>query len=127
MKASWPTSLPTASPSWTSRSGRRGRTSCWRSSRPSWESSSNCTSLSPLFPFTTEQIDRVARTEPTLRDMLQQFRHLFDHVVYGSSETDKETRRQGDKETATPRMEELPPGVKSVIVIKAPAVSPDPV
>jgi hypothetical protein len=39
--------------------------------------------LGLLYPFTEEQIQRVARTEPTLRDMLQQFRHLFDHLVYG--------------------------------------------
>ena len=37
----------------------------------------------PLYPFTAEQVDRIARTEPTLRDMLQQFRHLFDHMIYG--------------------------------------------
>jgi hypothetical protein len=36
-----------------------------------------------IFPFTDEQVMRVARTEPTLRDMLQQYRHLFDHLVYG--------------------------------------------
>lgn len=36
-----------------------------------------------IFPFADEQVSRIARTEPTLRDMLQQFRHLFDHVVYG--------------------------------------------
>jgi hypothetical protein len=41
--------------------------------------------LSPIFPFTDEQIARVARTEPTLRDMLQQFRHLFDHIAYGEA------------------------------------------
>ncbi|AMV29210.1 hypothetical protein VT84_32750 [Gemmata sp. SH-PL17] len=39
--------------------------------------------VSEIFPFVDEQITRIARTEPTLRDMLQQFRHLFDHVVYG--------------------------------------------
>jgi hypothetical protein len=39
--------------------------------------------LSDIYPFTEDQIERVARTEPTLRDMLQQFRHLFDHIVYG--------------------------------------------
>jgi len=37
----------------------------------------------PLYPFAEEQVRRIALTEPTLRDMLQQFRHLFDHVVYG--------------------------------------------
>ena len=36
-----------------------------------------------IYPFVDEQVTRIARTEPTLRDMLQQFRHLFDHVVYG--------------------------------------------
>jgi hypothetical protein len=42
--------------------------------------------LPSLFPFAQEQVLRVARTEPTLRDMLQQFRHLFDHLVYGDNE-----------------------------------------
>ncbi len=37
----------------------------------------------PLYPFTEEQVRRIAQTEPTLRDMLQQCRHLFDHLVYG--------------------------------------------
>jgi hypothetical protein len=37
-----------------------------------------------LFPFADEQVRRIAQTEPTLRDMLQQCRHLFDHVVYGA-------------------------------------------
>ena len=32
-RATWPTSSPTASPSWTSRSGRAGRTWCWPCSR----------------------------------------------------------------------------------------------
>ena len=39
--------------------------------------------VTEITPFTDEQVTRVAATEPTLRDMLQQFRHLFDHVVYG--------------------------------------------
>lgn len=39
--------------------------------------------LDPLYPFTEEQVRRIAQTEPTLRDMLQQCRHLFDHLVYG--------------------------------------------
>jgi hypothetical protein len=37
-----------------------------------------------LFPFNDEQVRRIALTEPTLRDMLQQCRHLFDHIVYGA-------------------------------------------
>ncbi len=40
----------------------------------------------PLYPFSEEQVLRVAGTEPTLRDMLQQFRHLFDHLIYGDNE-----------------------------------------
>src|SRR5207249_5094378 len=41
------------------------------------------TDFESLFPFTDGQVRRIATTEPTLRDMLQQCRHLFDHVVYG--------------------------------------------
>ena len=54
--------------------------------RPALEQSPDFAELPPIFPFTPEQIERVARTEPTLRDMLQQFRHLFDHVVFGNGE-----------------------------------------
>lgn len=36
---------------------------------------------SSIYPFSEEQIVQAARTEPTLRDMLQQFRHLYDHIV----------------------------------------------
>jgi hypothetical protein len=42
---------------------------------------------SPIYPFTDEQVVRIARTEPTLRDMLQQFRRLFDHLIYGEDTT----------------------------------------
>ena len=38
--------------------------------------------LPGLYPFAADQVERIARTEPTLRDMLQQFRHLFDHLIY---------------------------------------------
>jgi hypothetical protein len=40
-----------------------------------------------IYPFTDEQVTRIARTEPTLRDMLQQFRHLFDHIIYGPDDS----------------------------------------
>lgn len=40
--------------------------------------------ISPIFPFRPEQVERIARTEPTLRDMLQQFRQLFDLLVFGT-------------------------------------------
>ena len=54
--------------------------------RPALEQLPDFGELPPIFPFTPEQIERVARTEPTLRDMLQQFRHQFDHVVFGTGE-----------------------------------------
>src|SRR5262249_8335208 len=53
--------------------------------RPMMDELADCSDLPAIFPFTGEQIERVARTEPTLRDMLQQFRHLFDHYVYGEA------------------------------------------
>jgi hypothetical protein len=97
--------------------------------RPALEKLSDFAELSPIFPFTEEQMALVARTEPTLRDMLQQFRHQFDRVVYGR-EGDGETRRQADKEVEEKNPEnrlpgaELPPEVKSVIVVQS---STDPV
>ncbi len=42
--------------------------------------------LGEIYPFSDDQITRIAKTEPTLRDMLQQFRHLFDHVVYEAAD-----------------------------------------
>jgi hypothetical protein len=53
--------------------------------------------VADIFPFTADQVERVARTEPTLRDMLQQFRHLFDHVVYGESDARTLYPREGVK------------------------------
>jgi hypothetical protein len=53
--------------------------------RPALQQLPDHEDLSPIFPFTDEQVARVARTEPTLRDMLQQFRHLFDHIAYGEA------------------------------------------
>ncbi len=50
--------------------------------------------LPAMFPFSPEQVERIARTEPTLRDMLQQFRHLFDHLVYGDNESRSLTPRE---------------------------------
>jgi hypothetical protein len=50
-----------------------------------------------LFPFTDEQVRRIAVTEPTLRDMLQQCRHLFDHVVYGHDSWASPTNRLSDE------------------------------
>ena len=53
--------------------------------RPALEELSDSAELSSIYPFTDEQVARIARTEPTLRDMLQQFRHHFDHVVFGEA------------------------------------------
>lgn len=41
--------------------------------------------LPSCFPLESAQVDRVARTESTLRDMLQQYRTMFDAAVYGES------------------------------------------
>src|SRR6185312_959257 len=77
--------------------------------RPALEKLSDFADLSPIFPFTEDQIALVARTEPTLRDMLQQFRHQFDHVVYSSASL-------GDSGTRTvesmPAAEEDSPAVE---------------
>lgn len=72
--------------------------------------------LSPLFPFTEEQVERIARTEPTLRDMLQQFRHLFDHVVYGAEAVEPLTSAAVPANRLPP-VEEAPL-VKSVVVVE---------
>ena len=62
----------------------------------------------PLFPFTDEQVRRIAQTEPTLRDMLQQCRHLFDHVVYGHEAWSGPANRLTDAVDDVP-MAEIPP------------------
>jgi hypothetical protein len=51
--------------------------------RPCLDELPGMESLADIFPFAADQVLRIARTEPTLRDMLQQCRHLFDHIVYG--------------------------------------------
>src|SRR5271167_2765134 len=43
--------------------------------RPVREELGEWSELPTIHPFTDDQVLRVARTEPTLRDMLQQFRH----------------------------------------------------
>lgn len=69
---------------------------------------------STLFPFTEEKITQIARTEPTLRDMLQQFRQLFDHLVYG--EVQKAAyETAGSDRTATPEVR-----AKAVTVVETP-------
>jgi hypothetical protein len=73
--------------------------------------------LPSLFPFNEEQVQRVAKAEPTLRDMLQQFRQMFDRLVYEAAppmltETTLAARLS---------MPELPAAVKSVVVLESPA------
>jgi hypothetical protein len=95
--------------------------------RPALVELTDAPDLAPIFPFTEEQVHRIARTEPTLRDMLQQFRHLFDHVVYG---TNPPTAREvGDGEIPNlpqPRLPapDVPYAVKSVVVVEALPASP---
>ncbi len=100
--------------------------------RPALEKLSDFAELSPIFPFSEEQIALVARTEPTLRDMLQQFRHYFDRVVYGTEE-DKATKRQESSgnegtlpgpEERIPSISDLPSEVKSVIVVDSSPATP---
>lgn len=76
-------------------------------------------SLPALYPFTEEKVEQIARTEPTLRDMLQQYRHLFDHLVYGT------VQKTTYEETDTPRPREgiagSAPKIKSVVVVETSA------
>ena len=83
-----------------------------------------------IYPFTEEQIVRIARTEPTLRDMLQQFRHLFDRLIYGEAsglayEKGEEQRPNvpvsGQVTLNVPPLNELGAPVKSVVVVETPA------
>jgi hypothetical protein len=52
--------------------------------------------VADIFPFADEQVTRIARTEPTLRDMLQQCRHLFDHLVYGPDDAPAAVRPESE-------------------------------
>jgi hypothetical protein len=82
--------------------------------------------LSAIFPFTEEQVVQVARTEPTLRDMLQQLRHLFDHLVYGE-EVGKLSAAAAEVEPAATPVKThevlpvaLPAKVKSALIVETP-------
>jgi hypothetical protein len=65
--------------------------------------------ISPLFPFTEDQVVQIAKTEPTLRDMLQQFRFVFDAVVFGEKAEPQTSR------IAEPKVE-----IRSVVTIEQP-------
>ncbi len=88
--------------------------------RPALEGLPDAAQLSPIFPFTDEQVERVARTEPTLRDMLQQFRHLFDHLVFGPA-TESEAEPRTEAPPSRLPEAELPAVIKSVMVVETPA------
>ena len=89
----------------------------------------NFKSLPVFYPFTLEQIDRIARTEPTLRDMLQQFRHFFDKIVYGAeSESINEISTSSSGQTSSVGyhvdsvelevpQDQLPEGVRSRVIL----------
>jgi hypothetical protein len=89
--------------------------------RPALEELPDFGDLPPIFPFNDEQVQRIARTEPTLRDALQQFRHLFDHLVYGTK-SDAETRGPvdgtADWNTRLP-IDEI--AVKTVTIVESPS------
>jgi hypothetical protein len=60
--------------------------------------------MTEIFPFEDEQVLRIAQTEPTLRDMLQQCRHLFDHLVYepDDANSSRSTNAANTGTTTTP-------------------------
>jgi hypothetical protein len=95
--------------------------------RPGLEELPDFTDLDSLYPFEMEQVERIAKTEPTLRDMLQQFRHLYDRLVYGTSDNGERPERSGSEPTnrITPVSNEI--SIKSVVVVEsAPAASAPP-
>jgi hypothetical protein len=97
--------------------------------QPALEALPDFGDLPPLFPFTAEQVERVARTEPTLRDMLQQFRHMFDLVVFGPAVEERaRPETLPEVETLTTRLPALepPPAVKSLVVVETPVEPPAP-
>ncbi len=109
--------------------------------RPTLEELPEFDQLGPIYPFSDEQVERIARTEPTLRDMLQQFRLLFDRVVYGGNtansafeaavangwteEAEKPSTPEV-RERPAPNVSEWPPIVKNVTIIETPAAPVSP-
>jgi hypothetical protein len=93
--------------------------------RPALEQIPDLAGLPTLFPFAPEQVERIARTEPTLRDMLQQFRHLFDKRVFEpqADEPASEAGPRGEVRAALDESAELPPHVKSFVQIEAPTAN----
>jgi hypothetical protein len=90
--------------------------------RPALREIAETEEMPSLYPFTEDQVLQIARTESTLRDMLQQFRHLFDHLVYGGGPTAAYDVPDGATGHVTAKAlptEHLP--VKSAVVVQAPA------
>ncbi|MFQ3593960.1 MAG: hypothetical protein SNJ82_12335, partial [Gemmataceae bacterium] len=82
--------------------------------KPSLQPLGETGALPSVFPFQPEQVERIAQTEPTLRDMLQQYRQLFDALVYRIGETTVEVpTNRLPAETANSAMT-----VKSVMVVQ---------
>jgi hypothetical protein len=77
--------------------------------RPCLEELPQGETFTEITPFTDDQVTRVAATEPTLRDMLQQFRHLFDHVVYGPDDVRVEPRNGAPASRVSGEPIALPP------------------
>ena len=78
-----------------------------------------------ITPFAEEQVVRIAATEPTLRDMLQQFRHLFDHVVYGPDDFVQGPGARGQGSVRTmPAPEGVEPPVNRISDIETPEPPP---
>jgi hypothetical protein len=99
--------------------------------RPALEELPDFADLPPHFPFSEEQILRIARTEPTLRDMLQQFRHLFDHLLYDKGPaTISEPLEPGQGGSVASRLSPseamMETTVRSVMIVETPADSPKP-
>src|SRR5262249_7108677 len=68
---------------------------------------------------------RVARTEPTLRDMLQQFRQLFDMAVFDTPIADCGLRIADSEPPASRMPPDEGPKVKSFIELETPAEPPE--
>jgi hypothetical protein len=79
-----------------------------------------------VFPFADEQVVRIAKTEPTLRDMLQQCRHLFDHLVYGPDDAPAAVAAPAPAARIPEGFIELPTPAPTEPVAAAPAPEPEP-
>jgi hypothetical protein len=86
--------------------------------RPALEELPDFADLPPTFPFQEEQVVRIARTEPTLRDMLQQFRQLFDHLIYSGAAGPVTEPEAVPHRAGRTSPDQLPISIKSVVVVE---------